>query len=234
MPGLLLRALRVELAPRQEGRLDRILARAAGLAGRGRGGVGDDGRRCRRGALGLRLVELLGELLDGAQSLLAAGDAQVEALLLLQEQRVGIVGAVVAALAAILLRHGGHEARRERPLGGHLHALVESEGGVVPGRVAVVGQRRPVGGFASLAAGDGRRARRPRREEGREIARQPGALLERERGVLRDQRQGRDSVHAHAAASRTGADSARARKASSSCRSAKAWKPSSRPRRCAR
>ena len=51
-----------------------------------------------------------------------------------ETDRTGIVLAVVAALAAILLRHRRHHAPAQRPAFGKLHALGHRQGLVVPGR----------------------------------------------------------------------------------------------------
>ena len=67
---------------------------------------------------------LLQQALEHAARLLAAGHAQVELRLAAggDGRRVGL--AQVAALAAVLLRHGGEQAARQRLALGQLHALV--------------------------------------------------------------------------------------------------------------
>src|SRR5262249_4862835 len=140
----------------EKDRLDRTVARGAGRALR-------RGRRCR----GRRLVcrrrgrrerwrrqagVLLAELLERAQRVLAAGHAQVQPPLGLEKQRVGVVLAGVAALAAILLAHRGHHAPAQRPTVGELHALADRQRLVVPGRLAVVA-------VVERALGGGRDAR---------------------------------------------------------------------------
>ena len=83
-----------------------------------------------------------GEAFDDAEGFLAARSAEIEPLLLAKEDRVGVVGAAVAALAAILLRHRRHQARRERAILGQRHALVRGKRRIVPGRFVVAGERR--------------------------------------------------------------------------------------------
>ncbi len=62
------------------------------------------------------------------------------------KMRIGVVGAIIAALAAVLLGHGGHQARRDRAVLGHLHPLLGLERRVVPGRFVVGGEDRAARG----------------------------------------------------------------------------------------
>ena len=165
VPGLFLGVRRIEPAARQEDAFRRLFAGVPGSGCAGdRRGVG---HHRRRGGLRLRQrgVELFGELLQRPKRLLAARRAEVQPLLLLEEKRVRVVGAVVAALAAILLRHRGHQARGERAALGHLEALVQYKRGIVPGRVAGVGEHRTGGRILRQA-----RLRRPARAASRRNA----------------------------------------------------------------
>ena len=192
VPGLLLAAGRVEAAAGEEHRLGRVLAAEAVGTDRDIGLRGIVGGR--RGAGRGRGAELRLELLQHPERVLAARLAQVQALLGLEEEGVGIVGAVVAALAAILLGHGGHQLLRLRALLGQRHAVVEGHRRVVPGRVAVVGERRPAG---RLARRQRRRALDRRPEQGGEVARQPGALVGGEGGGFGDQAERGSDVLGH-------------------------------------
>ena len=106
------------------------------------GDVGDLGGLRRLAAAGAtssdRRRHLLQQPLQHAARLFAAGDAQVELGLGAagDGRRVGL--AQIAALAAVLLRHGREQLARQRPALGKLHALVDRQGDIVPGR-AVVG-----------------------------------------------------------------------------------------------
>ena len=71
-------------------------------------------------------------------SFLAAGNAETEARFRLARDGIGIVVAIVTALATILLAHRRHHAAGQRPALGKLHALGEWHGLVVPGRLAIV------------------------------------------------------------------------------------------------
>ena len=237
MDGLLLGALAVEAAARQEGRLARRLARqcrpqgwvSSRLCGRRQGHLDD-----RRG----RGVEFDGEAFDEAHRLLAAGGAEVEARLGLQKDRVGVIGAIVAALAAVLLRHGGHQARRERPVRRHRHALGRRHGRIVPGSLVVGGEDRAGRGRGTrqvqphaCRAGQGfGRGDRPQRRG--EEAGEPAPLLVGEGGGFGNEVDGRHGrLEGHASTSAASARAARARVASArswsgSCRRAKAAKPS--------
>ena len=135
MPGFLFRALAVQQPARQEFGRRRIVARAAGFRDHRRRRCGIGRRRRRRR---WRLVDLLIERLQHPRGFLAAGDAEIEPRLALAGDRFGIVMAVVAALAAILLRHRRHELAPQRPAFGELHAIGDRHGLVVPGRLAVV------------------------------------------------------------------------------------------------
>ena len=243
MEGLFLRAFRIEPATRQEARGDRRFARPAGhqalrglgrRAGRGRGGQG--GRRRRR-------ADLRSQRFQHAQRLLAARHAQIEPLLRLAGQRIGIVGAVVAALPAILLRHGRHQARRDRLAVGKPHAFVERHGGIMPGRGIVAGERRGRRSSHIGWSGDADRAGHAAgRECGGKETGEPGALLGRERRALRHQGENRRRrLRGHSAASGTidralsaSSGTASASSAAMSWRRVKAWKPSSGPSRWVR
>src|SRR5206468_5999592 len=100
---------------------------------------GRGGRWTRRCSSRRRLVELLIKGLQRAGGLLAAWNAEIEPLLLPQEDDVRIVLAVVAALAAILLSHRRHHPPPQRLALGKFHALDERQRLVVPGRLPVVG-----------------------------------------------------------------------------------------------
>ena len=127
------------------------------------------------------------ERLEHAGGFLAARHAEVQPLFFLVEQRVGVLLAVVAALAAILLAHRRHHLAAQRLAVGELHALGERQGLVVPGR-AVVGLD------ADIDARHQRRRilRRQRRDvavqQAGEKAVEPDALLGGERRVLRHDR----------------------------------------------
>ncbi len=161
MPSFLLRARLVQAPARQECRSDRIVARSAGQRGRrgcrlwGRGGR-------RRGLRRRRALKLGIKLLEHAGGFLAARHAKIQPLLRLREQSRRIVMAVVAALAAILLRHRRHQAARQRPAIGELHAIRQRHRRIVP-RCAVVdlvGFRRRGHRQQGRAAASPRRRRR--------------------------------------------------------------------------
>jgi hypothetical protein len=184
MPRLLLAPRRVEARAREEGGLDGVLAAIAqrpefrlllvrSLAGAFRGGCGSTGA-----------AEFLVELLEHAHRLSAAGLAKVQALFALEEDGIGVVRAVVAALAAILLRHGGHQLLRLGLVLGEVHAVGDRHRRVVPGRVVVVGE--PGTGGRSLARREGGRPLDGGAEQRGEVARQPGALVGAEGGALGD------------------------------------------------
>ena len=129
--------------------------------------------------------------LDHAGGVLAAGHAQIQPRFLAFEDRAGIFLAVVAALAAILLRHRRHQLPAQRLAFGELHALGQRQRLVVPGRAAVVilrilcPARDQRGG---LVAGNRRNAETVERHQPGEEAVEPGALLVGERRGLRHQR----------------------------------------------
>ena len=125
----------------------------------------------------------------------------------LGEQRVGIVLAVIAALAAILLRHRRHHPPRQRLAFGELHALGKRHGRIVPGR-AVVGfggalspaHRSDPGKSLATSAVDSGVTPPSSPNSAGEQAVEPGALLGRERRGLRDEgRDRRPRRDAHAA-----------------------------------
>ena len=229
--GNLLRAGPVQPAPRHEGRGNGSLtavawARIVGLR---------KPRRFLRRLL-VRIehaaAHLLDQRLQHARRRLAARNAEIEARLGLLGDGAGVVLAIVAALAAILLAHRRHHAPPQRPPLGQRHALIERHGRIVPGRLIVIAVR-------------GRRIRpcrqldRPRRRQrGAGIDRQkageeavePGTLLGAEGRRFRNERRaGRWRLHRHAACSSTNRF-----KASVSWRLAKAKKGSSLLSRCAR
>jgi hypothetical protein len=113
-------------------RRDRIVTRAAGLPDRRRR------RGSRRGGRRRRLVDLLIERLQHPRGFLAAGNAEVEPRFAFAGDRFRIIVAVVAALAAILLRHRRHHAPAQRPAFGKLHAIRKRHGLVVPRRFAII------------------------------------------------------------------------------------------------
>ena len=185
---VLLRARRVEARRRSEDGLDRLIAAVAALAGLLRRCGVWRWRVAHRRNRGRR--HLLEQPLQHAARFLAAGNAQVELGLRPRRdgRRVGL--AQIAALSAILLRHGREQLALQRPPFGKLHALVDRHGGVVPGGLAVVtvsGQRP--GGSAGQLAGHRRDAGLgvERQQAGEETV-EPGALLHRERRAVGDTR----------------------------------------------
>ena len=100
---------------------------------------------------------------------------------------LGIGLAQVAALAAVLLRHGGEQAARQRLAVGELHALGDRHGGIVPGRAVVLGrpapwrQRPACAPSSGVGAGLG-----VERQQAGEEAVEPGALLVGERRAVGD------------------------------------------------
>ncbi len=203
MPGLLFRSFLVEEASRHESCRHWIFARTAGFGdNRRRGRFLVRRRRGRLRRRGRRLAELLVQRLQHPRGLLAAGDAEIEPRFALVRDRVRIVAAIIAALTAILLRHGRHHPSPHRSAFGQLHAICDRHGLVVPGRFAIVAvarrsQHRPI------------LLRRQRRgaveaEHTDQEAVQPLSLLVAERSVRRNDfhpRRGRDLVHADASAS---------------------------------
>ena len=87
---------------------------------------------------GRRFLQFLVQRLQHPGGFLAAGDAEIETRLGLAGDRLRIVVAIVAALAAILLRHRRHHAPAQRTAFGELHAVGNRHGLVVPRRFAVV------------------------------------------------------------------------------------------------
>ena len=85
-----------------------------------------------------RVFEFLKQGLEHPRGFLAAGYAKVQSLLLAGVNCARIIFAVVAALAAILLRHGCHHAPTQRLAIGKAHALGEWQGLVVPRGAAIV------------------------------------------------------------------------------------------------
>jgi hypothetical protein len=145
MPGFFFRAGLVEPAARQEGGVDGIVPGAAGRCG-GRG-FGRGLRRRRDGCRRWRrrssraAVEFLIKLLEHAGGLLASRHAQIQPLLGFGKQRVRVVFAVVAALAAILLRHRRHQPARQLFALGELHTVRQRHRRIVPRRIV---SSRPV------------------------------------------------------------------------------------------
>jgi hypothetical protein len=84
------------------------------------------------------LFQLLVQRLQHPGGFLAAGDAQIETRLRFAGDGVGVVVAIIAALAAILLRHRRHHAPAQRAAFGEFHAVGNRHGLVVPRRFAVV------------------------------------------------------------------------------------------------
>ena len=195
MPGFLLRSRLVEQAARHEGRGDRIVARTAGLTGGDRRGHGR--RRGRAGRRRRRVLKFLVQRLEHARGFLAAGHAEIEARFALGCDRVGIVVAIIAALAAILLRHRGHHPPPQRAALGKLHAIGNRHGLVVPRRFAVIA-------VAGRALQQGRALLRRQRHRAVELQQpdqetvEPGALGVGKRRVFRNDfepRRGRQLVH---------------------------------------
>ena len=248
VPGLFARAFFVQPGAREES------DRAGPIARRSRKGRGDGlgwrrGRRRRFGGCrrdGLRFgrcgdrAKFGIERLEHAGGFLATRDTEVQPLLAFAEDRVGVVLAVIAALATILLTHRRHHPPPQRPALRELHALGERHGGIMPGRFAVIAvgrwparlrrdadrrdQRRAFGGAERIDAA-------VERQQPGEKAIQPGALLWgkwRSIGNQGRQRRRRGVGHSLACVSN------KAFSASMSYRRVKAAKLSSRPARWAR
>ncbi len=105
------------------------------------------------------------KLSEHACGVFAAGHAEIEPLFRLGEQRVRIILAIIAALAAILLAHRRHHAGRQHFTFGKLHPFREYERRIVPGRIIGSVRRRRAGAarqagqeFAELLAGERRDA----------------------------------------------------------------------------
>ena len=186
------------VAPRKIASAGHSRVPASGAAA-GTGG----GRDLDDGAPAAGAGSLLEQPLQHAARILAAGDAQVELGLLALGDGLGIGLAQVAALAAVLLRHGGVELARQRLAVRQRHALGDRHGGVVPGRAVILGSGQRVGGSARKLAGRLRAGRHVEREQAREEAVEPGTLLLGERRAGGDHRLGggrRGELDRHAAA----------------------------------
>src|SRR5262249_53851228 len=241
VPGLFCRTGFVEPRAGMKYRFGRIVARAAALSGyRGNRAIphgrGRHGRwRFDRRSL---VVELLIKRLERAGGLLAAGNAEIEPLLLLQKDCIGVIFAVVAALPAVLLPHGCHHAPAQRTVLGERQALGERHRRIVPGSLAVVAVfERPFRDRRKLR--DQRRVgfRRQRRrasgklEKACKKAVEPGTLFRSKGRALRNQiRNGRPRELAHSTASLSNM----AFKESTSCRRVNAKKVSASLSRCTR
>src|SRR6185369_3191774 len=142
-----------------------------------------------------RLLHLLVKRLHHAGGFLATRHAQVQPLFLAGEDRAGIILAVIAALAAVLLRHRRHQLPAYGLRLGQRHALGQRQRLVVPGRTAVIvlgGRgRRAVHQGGRLLVAQRRHARAFERDKAGEEAVEPFALLRRERRALRNQRRKR-------------------------------------------
>ena len=196
VPGLLFGAFAVQPPAREKSRARGIVAATANR--RRRRGL-DDSRRRGSGRLARRLCQFLRERLQHARGVLAARRAEIEPRLLAVGQRVGVGRAVVAALAAVLLRHRRHHPPPQRPPLRQPHALVERDGLVVPGRLAVIDLAQHGG---VLLRRERRHRAAFRRREAREEAAEPGALFRAERRALWNEAgRGRDVSHDEASAS---------------------------------
>src|SRR5215471_8468782 len=193
-----------------------MVARAPSLGRRrGNGGAICHGRGARwagRFAGRRSVVEFLIKSFEHAGGLLAARDAEIEPLLLLQEEDVRIVLAVIAALAAILLSHRRHHPPPQRPAVGKLHALGERQRLVVPRRLPVVAVIKwSVGGGDQSRHQRGVRLRREggdacavKLEKPGKEAVEPCTLLRGERGAVGNQfRNRRTRRLSHSTASRS-------------------------------
>ena len=189
-------------------------------------------RRFRRGGRRGRGADLGVQRLQHAGGFLAARHAQVQPLFFLAEQRIRIVLAVVAALAAVLLAHRRHHAAGQRPALGELHALGERHGLVVPGRAVVLLGRaadldaRHQGrsascGDSAVASPSSRPAKNPFSQT--RCSAVNGALS----GTMEDERRAHRRIHGAASANI-------AVSAGISWRRVNAWKLSSREARRAR
>ena len=79
-------------------------------------------------------AHLLDQRLQHAGGGLATRGAEVKPWFGLLEDGARVVGAIVTALSAILLRHGGHQPVADRPGRGERHALLDRHRGVFPRR----------------------------------------------------------------------------------------------------
>ncbi len=183
MHRLLLGVLPVEALPPEEGCLARRIARGAQDQDRLAARLRRRERRLDRYRSGRPDVELGRERLDEPGRLLASGRAEVQPRLAPEENGIGVIDAIIATLAAILLSHRGHQARRQRSPLGHRDAIGRRQRRIVPGRLVVAGERgaarcgRP-GGVETGQGGTGEGCGRGNgAERGGEEARQPDALL---------------------------------------------------------
>ena len=234
MPSFLFGAGFVEQLARQDFGGNGIVARGARwrfrLWRQRRFGDGLGLRRCGS----RRALELLGEILDHAGGFLAARHAEIQPLFLAGNDRTGIILAVVAALAAILLRHRRHHLPAQRLVVRELHAFGQRQGLIVPRRAAVIvlralGVRRARHQRDSLVSRQRRHARIVERNQPGEEAVEPGALVLGERRGFGHQRWNRRRHVFHHAASASNIVFS----ASTSCRRANVRKVSSRAARCA-
>ena len=177
------------------------------------------------------------QFLEHAGGFLAARHAQVQPLFLAGKDRTRVILAVVAALAAILLRHRRHHLPAQRLGVGQLHALGQRQGLVVPGRaVVIVGGSPGVGSRARderrrLLAGKRRDAKAIERHQAGKETVEPDPLLLGERRGFRHQRgERRRQILRHSPASAANICFS----ASTSWRRENARKVSSRDTRCAR
>ena len=183
--------------------------------------VGRGGRRGRRPLL-------RGERLEHARGVLAARGAEIEPRLLARREGVRITLAIIAALAAILLRHGRHHPSPQRSAFSELHARVEGQRLVVPGRLAVIGIGRLQERAALGSNAIGVTPLSTDRQAGEKSV-EPAALLGGEGRRFRDEARRRGHVgHCRISAS------ARRRIVAASQRRAKATKCSSSFSRCRR
>jgi hypothetical protein len=85
-----------------------------------------------------RLPKLFIKRLEHSRGFFAARNAQIEPRFGLVGNHLGIVMAVVAALAAILLRHRRHHLAADRTALSKFHAFGDRHGLVVPRRFAII------------------------------------------------------------------------------------------------
>ena len=153
------------------------------------GAAVDGGRRWRSGQSRRGLIQLRRKRFQHPRRVLAAGRAKIEAHFILGDEHVRIGLAIVAALAAVLLRHGRHHATTQRPSLRERHARIERQRLVMPGRLAVVAIARRAGQNRGVGF---RRQRRDgaavRRGEASKETAQPGALLGCERRARRNEK----------------------------------------------
>src|SRR3954452_17822706 len=97
------------------------------------------GRQRRARASGGRLLlQLLMQRLQHPRRFLASGNAKVETRFRLVGDRLRVVVAIVAALAAVLLGHGRHHPSAQWPAFSERHAIANRHGLVVPGRFTII------------------------------------------------------------------------------------------------